>query len=74
MPAIKKLVMGPTIAIENSLCALLGSFEMSDTPPKIKRVMLLTGMPYLCDINEWDNSCNKTEKNKSTVEIIPKSQ
>ena len=74
IPDIRKLAIGPTIAIENSLWALFGSFEILATPPKIKRVILFTGIPYFWDMNEWDNSCSKIEKNKSTVEIMPKTQ
>ncbi len=43
--AMAKLVSGPTMAMTNSAPGRSGSRSICDTPPKMCRVMLDTGMP-----------------------------
>src|SRR5262245_15758308 len=65
---ITALVIGPTIAIQNSDFASADSFSILATPPSANKVIDLTGIPRAFATAAWDNSCaTMLAKNKSPV-------
>lgn len=69
-----KLVAGPAKAISNSLRGFLVSSSMSETPPKIKRIICRTFMPNFNAIIECDSSWSSTEANRSIAPAMPMTQ
>src|SRR5215471_21732766 len=62
------LVIGPTIAIQNSDFASTDSFSIFATPPSAKSVIDFTGIPRAFATAACDNSCARMlAKNKRAV-------
>ena len=56
-----KLTNGPAIATEKAPIGVLDSRSIEATPPKRKRVIEFTVMPWERATKLWPNSCNNTE-------------
>jgi hypothetical protein len=70
-PAIMRLARGPTPAISSSSRGESGSRRMRAIPPKMKRVMPSTGMPFARDTRACESSCARSEEKKSSVPARP---
>ena len=61
------LTSGPAMAIHASRPGVSGSRPSWDTPPRMNRVMLRTGIPCERATSEWPNSCASTETNNRSA-------
>ncbi len=58
----------------NSVFAVFGSSVIWETPPKMKRVMLRTGISLDRAYTEWASSCRSTETKRSRLVARPTTQ
>ncbi len=72
--ATATLTAGPAMAIWNSSPGSSLSWPMLATPPKMKRVMLRTGIPFDWAVNEWPSSWASTEAKRRTLASAPTTQ
>jgi len=59
------------MVIWNSMRGVFGSCVRLETPPKMWRVMELTGRPSERAVKEWPSSWSNTVTKSRTVEIAP---
>ncbi|MDP2932443.1 MAG: hypothetical protein Q8O05_08125, partial [Chloroflexota bacterium] len=71
IPPRSRLHIGPASAIRNSSRGDLGSWVISETPPKINRVIDRTGMPMDWATTLWLSSWARTEPKKSRLVMTP---
>src|SRR5262249_15371197 len=69
---ITALVIGPTIAIQNSDFASTDSFSIFATPPSAKSVIDFTGIPRAFATAACDSSCARMLAKKSSAVIAAK--
>src|SRR5688500_3166800 len=71
MPAITKLLSGPTIAIRNSVRGSFDSPVRFETPPNRNSVIEWTAMPRRIATSEWASSCTSTDVNSRIADTAP---
>ena len=69
--AITKLMAGPAIVILDSFQKSFVSSVISETPPKIKRIICLTLIPYHYATRECIISCKNTDMKSITAPAAP---